>query len=76
MYTMDCPHCARPLYWIRENKDILCRRREREILVTYINQYKCTFCPIEVEVRHRMPPEVMDLDMDTGDEWDRGYDSV
>ena len=71
---MDCPHCARPLYWLREHKDILCRSREREILVTYINQYKCTFCPIEVEVRHKMPPETMDLDMEYDE--DRGYDSV
>jgi len=54
---MDCPHCARPLYWLEDRNDIRYDRTARELVETCITLYKCTFCPVHVEVRYQLPAE-------------------
>lgn len=64
---MECPHCARPLYWLEERKDIRYDRKARELTESSIELYKCTFCPVEVEIRYRFPTEYFPIAYDKDD---------
>ena len=69
VYDMDCPHCARPLEYVSEYKDVVYRSQNRELNVIYFTNYRCTFCPVTVEVSYKMPTEYypLGLDVDSSD---------
>lgn len=65
---MDCPHCARPLEFLSERKDVsyICKS-PAQISEVITSKWKCTFCPVTIDMTYTLPTEYLPLSQDSDD---------